>query len=70
MGVISNTAAAEIKSLDVTAPFLDDMANASARFNSTQYRLEYTLGTNGDQSNDEARIRRNTTALTIEYWVD
>lgn len=65
----ANTAALEAKTADVTPRVIDDYANLAARGNRSQYRLEFTTGTNNDGDRDLAVFTRTAFALRLTYTV-
>jgi hypothetical protein len=70
IGALSTAATTGVKSIDVTARLADDLANAAARGNRTQYRLEFPTATNSDAAADEARFGRSGFGLLATYHVE
>ena len=55
---------------DVTAMFMDDVANRIARSDRTQYRLRYTNGQNNDAAADLVTYDKSLTKLQIVYVIE
>ena len=69
IGDFSTNGVVETKRLAVTPRVMDDYANAAARGNRSQYRLEFPTGTNGDGTRDIAFFTRTSFILKLTYTV-
>ncbi len=70
MGALTSTTALGPRSLDVTAAVADDYAQRAARFDRSQYRLEFPNAYNGDGDGDNLDLATETFSLAISYLAE